>query len=45
MIIICEKTDCKHNKENNSMQKIMICHKGTVKVNKRGFCQSKERIT
>ena len=43
MNIICEKTDCKHNKENNPMQELPTCHKETVRVNKRGFCQSKEK--
>ena len=43
MNIICERIDCKYNKENNPMQKLMTCHKETIKVNKRGFCQSMEK--
>lgn len=44
MNILCENTDCKHNQENNFMQKLRICGKQTAKINKRGFCQSKEKI-
>jgi len=43
MNIVCENTDCKYNKENNYLQRLMTCHKETVKINKRGFCQSKEK--
>ena len=43
MNIICERIDCKYNKENNPMQKLAVCHKETVRVSKRGFCQSREK--
>ncbi len=41
MNIICERTDCKFNKQNNTLQKLMICYRETVRVNKRGFCLSR----
>lgn len=45
MNIICDKTNCKFNKENNPMQKLMTCHKETVRLNKLGFCKSWEKVS
>ena len=43
MNVICERLDCVFNKINNPMQMLMTCHKQTIKVSKRGFCQSREK--
>lgn len=43
MNIICDRLDCRYNGMNNSMQRLMICLKETVKVSKNGFCKSREK--
>lgn len=43
MNVLCEKLDCKHNKENNPMQKLMTCHKETITVGRGGVCKSREK--
>ncbi|KKM95118.1 hypothetical protein LCGC14_1191560 [marine sediment metagenome] len=42
-LIICENITCKHNRVNNPMQKITICHNQQIRMNKLGFCKSKEK--
>lgn len=41
MNAICGRLGCKYNRENNALQKLRICGKETIKISKRGFCQSK----
>jgi len=40
MNILCSRWNCKFRKENNSLQRLMICCKETVEVGKTGYCKS-----
>lgn len=40
MNVLCGRWNCKFRAENNTLQRLMICHKETVEISKTGYCKS-----